>query len=202
MIRERNKVMVEKKKSKKQKFDLDALQKLSPKKAFAEAEEAVLNNQNMELRTNLGKYEALCKFRVLCHKIREDYEYEEKIKKLVIKKNVEWDADKIEISVNRAICSNLSDNIKSTSSYKRYLYDAPRIIRIMDEKPVPLEETMKFLKANGIDCLANNRLSKNDKFENIKSSSSSKVLEGDMVTLEEIKQNCGRLIKIIKAFLK
>lgn len=151
--------------------------------------------------TTAEKYKAICNFRALCHKVRENEKCENKIKKIVQKSGIEWDDDNIELSIHKALCSKIPEEMQKSLSFKRYLYNTPRIVRLIDNKNVPLCKTYEYLQKYGIDELANNRVSKNDSFSIVDSSQLNKVDSQTRASLEDIKQNCNILIKVIRNFL-
>ncbi len=151
--------------------------------------------------TTAEKYKTICNFRALCHKVRENEKYENKIKKIVQKSGIEWDDDNIELSIHKALCSKIPDEMQRGSSFKRYLYNTPRIVRSIDDRNVPLCKTYEYLQKYGIDELANNRMSKNDSFSIGDSCQSNKVDSQTRASLEDIKQSCNTLIKVIRNFL-
>lgn len=151
--------------------------------------------------TTAEKYKTICNFRALCHKVRENEKCENKIKKIVQKSGIEWDDNNIELSIHKALCSKIPEEVQKSSSFKRYLYNTPRIVRLIDDKNVPLCKTYEYLQKHGIDELANNRMSKNGSFSADDSRPSNKVDCQTRASLEDIKQSCNTLIKVIRNFL-
>ncbi len=151
--------------------------------------------------TTADKYRAICNFRALCHKVKKNKKRENKIKRIVQERGIRWNEDNIELSIHKALCSNIPNEFQETSLFKRYLYSAPRIVRILDSKNIPLSKTYAYLKKYGIDKLANNRMNKDSSFADMDSNLSNEVDSQTRVSLEDIKRNCNTLIKVIKDFL-
>lgn len=151
--------------------------------------------------TTTDKYKAICNFRALCHKVKKNKKRENKIKRIVQECGIRWNDDNIELSIHKALCSNIPSKFQKTSLFKRYLYNTPRIVRILDSKNIPLCKTYIYLKKYGIDKLANNRMDKNGNLYDVDSKQSDKVDSQTRAKLEDIKHNCNALIKIIRDFL-
>lgn len=174
---------------------------VSATKAFKSVRADIMTFSVLTYVTTAEKYKTICNFRALCHKVKENENCENKIKKIVQESGIDWDDDNIELSIHKALCSKVPDEMQKTSSFKRYLYNTPRVVRLIDEKNVPLSNTYKYLQKYGIDELANNRKSKKGRFDDVDSSQLDKVDSQTRVSLEDIKQNCNSLIKVIRNFL-
>lgn len=149
--------------------------------------------------TRQEKYRTICNFRALCHKVRESAKYEKQIKEIVLERGVEWVDEDIELSVHKALCATIPDEFRNTSSFKRYLYDTPRIIRVIDEKGVPLKDTYEYLKEHGIDKLANNRGNKSIEIE---TSVNVKLPKQISKKLQDCKSKCEDLSDFIDDLLR
>lgn len=175
--------------------------KVSVVKAFKCVRSDILMFTLEAYLTTAEKYRAICNFRALCCKVRKNEKYENKIREIVQKSGIVWNEQNIELSINKALCSKIPEEFRKTSSFKRYLYNAPRIVRLLDSKNIPLVKTYAYLKKYGIDKLANNRMNKNGYSLDVCLSHSDKEDCQIRAKLEDIKRDCNILIKTIRNFL-